>query len=257
MRNFKQDEFMLDILNINWTETVQVENNDANHCFDRFYNTLNRIIDKHIPFRKVTKKEYKQRFKPWITNEILKKMKQRDKLFKIYTRLKNHNRRNDLHMQYKQLRNNILEMTRISKKEFYKNYFENNNRNLRKVWQGIREIINVKSKHSDLPTCISSDNSFISCPKQISNEFNEYFSNIAANTLKGRKFKGYEKGYGDFRSYMPTPEPDSITLHTVTADDIFYTINKLDVTKGTGPCSIPTKILKLISLEISEPLSWI
>ena len=58
-------------------------------------------------------------------------------------------------------------------------------------------------------------------------------------------------------SYMPPPEPDSITLHTVTADDIFYIINKFDETKGTGPCSIPTKILKLISLEISEPLPLI
>ena len=90
MRNFKQDEFILDILDINWAETIQVENNDANHSFDRFYNTLIRIIDKHIPLRKVTKKEYKQRLKPWITNVILKKMKQRDKLFKIYTKLKNH-----------------------------------------------------------------------------------------------------------------------------------------------------------------------
>ena len=74
-----------------------------------------------------------------------------------YIRLKNHIRRNDLHTQYKQLRNKVLEMIRINKKEFYKNYFENNNKNLRKVWQGIREIINVKSKHSDLPTCISTD----------------------------------------------------------------------------------------------------
>ena len=38
MRNFKQDEFILDILDINWAETIQVENNDANYLFDRFYN---------------------------------------------------------------------------------------------------------------------------------------------------------------------------------------------------------------------------
>ena len=56
MRNYKQDEFLLDILDINWPETILVENNDANYSFDRFYNTLNRIIDKHIPLRKVTKK---------------------------------------------------------------------------------------------------------------------------------------------------------------------------------------------------------
>ena len=56
---------------------------------------------------------------------------------------------------------------------------------------------------------------------------------------------------------MPPPDPDYIILRNVTPDDIFYIINNFDETKGTGPCSIPSKIVKLISLEISEPLSLI
>ena len=141
-------------------------------------------------------------------------MKQRDKLFKIYINLKNHERKNDLHMQYKQLRNKVLEMIRTKKKEFYKNYFEQNNGNLRKVWQGIREIINVKTKRSDIPTCISSDDNITTCPKEISNKFNDYFSNIAENIIKERKSN----------SYMPPP-PGSIFLHSTTPIDVFCIIN--------------------------------
>ena len=133
MRNFKQDNFILDILEVNWSDTVQIEGNDANLSFDRFYNTIDRIFDKHMPLRKLTKSEYKQKFKPWINNVILRKIKQRDKLFKVFIRLKNHERKDDIHQQYKLLRNNILEMTRNSKNFFYKNYFETNNKNLRKV----------------------------------------------------------------------------------------------------------------------------
>ena len=82
------------------------------------------------------------------------------------------------------LRNEIVALTRTKRKQFYKNYFEENNKNLRKVWQGIRQIINVKSKQSDIPTSITVNNKQITNPKDISNSFNNYYSNVAENILK-------------------------------------------------------------------------
>ena len=117
---------MLDILSIDWSESVQLESNDANHSFDKFYNTMSRCIDKHMPLRKMTKQEYKQKFKPWVTNEILRKLKQMNNLIRIYIKLQNHERKNDIHLQCKRLRNDILEMIRTSRKNFYKKYFESN-----------------------------------------------------------------------------------------------------------------------------------
>ena len=58
-------------------------------------------------------------------------------------------------------------------------------------------------------------------------------------------------------NYLPAPEPNSIAFQPIDGDDIFYIINTFNENKGTGPCSIPTRILKLISLEISRPLAWI
>ena len=116
-------------------------------------------------------------------------------------------------------------MTRTSKNKFYKSYFENNNKNLRKIWQGIREIINIKSKHSDIPTCITSDNNLITCPKTVRNKFSDYFSNIAENILNERKYEGHKEGYGYFLSYMPPPEPDSITMHAVSSEDVSHIIS--------------------------------
>ena len=53
-----------------------------------------------------------------------------------------------IHNEYKTLRNQILDLTKKSKPNFYQNYFNENNSNLRKVWQGIKEIINIKSKNN-------------------------------------------------------------------------------------------------------------
>ena len=36
----------------------------------------------------------------------------------------------------------------------YINFFDENYTNLRKVWQGIKEIINLKSKNCATPTCL-------------------------------------------------------------------------------------------------------
>ena len=47
---------------------------------------------------------------------------------------------------YKTYRNSIVELTKKSKLNYYKNYFSQNSNNLRKVWKGIKGIINVKQK---------------------------------------------------------------------------------------------------------------
>ena len=82
------------------------------------------------------------------------------------------------------MKNNLNEIIRISKKMYYEKYFTTNNNNLKKIWLGIKEIINVKSKNYDIPTCIQVDNHNIIDPSKICNSFNDYFSNIADDILK-------------------------------------------------------------------------
>ena len=69
--------------------------------------------------------------KPWITKEVKKKIKKRDKLHKKYIKKLNMSRGSeeendeaeDLRSQYKTLRNHILSTTRSDKKQWYKEFF--------------------------------------------------------------------------------------------------------------------------------------
>ena len=45
-------------------------------------------------------------------------------------------------------------LTRSGKKAYYQKYFAENKNNLQKIWKGIKEIINIKSKNFDYPTCL-------------------------------------------------------------------------------------------------------
>ena len=91
-KNFKDNEdFMLfreDFLEINWLEKLEIERQDANHSFNKFYEQIEKLMDKYLPLKKISKKDHKRKYKPWITNGILASMKRRDKLFGKYIKTK-------------------------------------------------------------------------------------------------------------------------------------------------------------------------
>ena len=104
-KNFDEESFILDILDVNWKETIKTENNDPNFSFNEFENKVNSIIDKHIPLRKLTKQEIKQHFKPWITLGIRNSIKRRDTLHRKFTETNDKDVKNDYLVKYKKLRN--------------------------------------------------------------------------------------------------------------------------------------------------------
>ena len=75
-------------------------------------------------------------------------------------------------------------MTRIGKKSYYQKYFAENKDNLQKIWKGIKEIINIKSKNFDYPTCLQVGDINITDPTAITNYFNDYFTSIADEIMK-------------------------------------------------------------------------
>ena len=249
-KNFNQELFLQEINQINWDEVLQANKRDSNYSFNSFYDKIESILDKHMPKRKITKEEFKQRYKPWITFGLLSSMKRRDKLLKKYIRIKNHTNKQIAHNDYKTLRNQILELTKASKNLFYQNYFTENNNNLRKVWQGIKEVINIKSKSHDIPVNVKQNNNILTNPKAVSNEFNDYFSSIAENILQKRNYTGD----GNFEKYMPPPCKHSLFLTETDAEEVKLLIKGFNVNKATGPCSIPPKILNMICDSIANPI---
>ena len=57
--NFKKEDFILDLLDIDWNTTLQTNKNDPDFSFNQFYEKINCIIDNHLPPKKASKKELK------------------------------------------------------------------------------------------------------------------------------------------------------------------------------------------------------
>ena len=146
---------------------------------------------------------------------------------------------------------NMFSLTiRPSRTNYFSNYFQRHTRNTRKRWQGVRKIISLKSSSSTKPISLEIDGTVTSDPFQVANFFNSFFSSVAESVRS--KIPKSDKHFSEF---LQNQNPDSFFLAPVTPDEVSKLIQSLSPSKSSGPISIPTKILKLLSTEISNPLS--
>ena len=153
---------------------------------------------------------------------------------------------------YKELRNQIVTLCRLSKKLHYQKFFTEKANNIKNTWKGIKSIINIWSNTKNVPTSLLVNNRVNSDPTKIANTFNNYFSSIAGN-LQGEI---YHNGQ-DFNNYLKYSNEYNFFMNPTDKYEIVDIINNLNVNTSTGPHSIPNYILQLIRVNIAEPLSEI
>ena len=153
--------------------------NDPNESYSFFHQKLKLFYDKAFPLKLLTIKENKQKTKPWLTQGLLKSLKTKDKMYK--KSIKTPSTENKF--KFKQYRNKLNHLLRITKKIYYKSKFEAIKNNTRQTWALINEVINKKRSASILPDAFVHDNEEITDPVKIANNFNEYFTNYHSSSL--------------------------------------------------------------------------
>ena len=84
--NFNEEDFKTELCELDWSFVT--DKNDINLLlWDLHF--INKILDKHVPIKKVKKWKNKIISKPWITRCIKTWTKKRDKLFKQMIKAKN------------------------------------------------------------------------------------------------------------------------------------------------------------------------
>ena len=116
-------------------------------------------------------------------------------------------RKNELHAQYKLLRNRIVSLIKISKKDHYNKYFAENSKDIRKTWNGIKSIINIHNNKKGQPYSMLIDKELNSNPTSIANGFNEYFSDIAQNLQENIYTAG-----SNYSDYLKNPSTSFLSL---------------------------------------------
>ena len=113
-KHFNEWKFEEALTNSDWDCKLSLDQNDSGLLMNNLYNNTIYLLDEFAPDRKLTKKEYELKSKPWISNEILTTIYEREKLLYKYSNAKDLNRKVNFLKEYKILRNTVTQKKRDS-----------------------------------------------------------------------------------------------------------------------------------------------
>ena len=225
---------------------------DSNFSLNSFKDTIYEVLDKHMPLKKANKKELKLEAKPWITPGILISIKRRDQLLNKYIKAPEGEHKNELHKQYKILRNKIVALLRLSKNQHYRSYFRSNSTDIKKTWKGIKSIINLRTASNNLPTTMLINNANESDPTKLAEGFNSHYATVAKK-LQDNIYSNNT----DFKKYLSNRIDSNFLFRSADTEEILRIISSFVNSKASGPNSIPTEVLKLLAPIFCFPLKEI
>ncbi|CAC5387236.1 unnamed protein product [Mytilus coruscus] len=127
--------------------------------------------DKCIPNKIITVRKDQP---PWLTNEIKKKIRKKNRIHKIAKRRNNSNDWN----KFKKIRNEVTNLVRKSKEDFnnslIKKVIDNNSSN-KNWWKIVNQITGMKSRDTSIPPLLIND-SLIFDDIDKANEINDFFA---------------------------------------------------------------------------------
>ena len=248
-RNFNKREFGEELANIDWSDTIG-ETSDADLSYTNFYKKIEGILDEMAPYRKMTQKEIKLEQMPWITRGILVSMRVRDTLYKSWSREKDVQFKSQIFDLYKRYRNMIVTLLRKSKANYYSHFFLQHQSNVKKTWDGIRNLINVSKKKNSSPTKLFYKNEEKVTNVTMAESLNDFFVNIGSSVEAK-----IPKSPKHFYSFLGSPNNKSIFLKPCTPTGILEIINSMKSSKSCGPNSISTNLLIEFSQVLVYPLT--
>ena len=241
------EKLVNDVQIIDWSE-VLVSELDPSSMFHLFYDQISAIIDKQIPFKQITRKEVKLRSKPWITPAIKRSIQVKNKWHRKFLKTKSIYYFN----KFKYDRNKLNHLLKLSKKQYYNNFFLDNKYNTKNLWHAIKQIVHFKPQSSHQFVKIIENGQEITNPKLVVNAFNNHFANIGNELLA--KIPNVQNSPLD---YLPAPLNNTFVVFPTTCQEIEDIISSFKTGKATGPCSIPINVLKVLKYVISTPLELI
>lgn len=227
----------------NWAQFYELK--DVNLAAEKFVDIVKENMQQSTIIQRIKKKETKR--SSWITNGLVRSINKRDELYKKYKRKPDNTVAKNQFLTY---RNQLTNLLRITKIEYYKNKIKENDKDPKKLWDTVKEIGNEKQKDTIIKEIKNELSKTVHNKKEIANTFNNYYSKVGKNLAN--------------QIVAPlTPYPSSNTIKTtffLTPTDkkeIVDTIKTLKKNKTPGIDMIRAETLKEISNEIAEPLTYL
>ena len=232
------------------TLTIKLSENPATNIHNKFEmlnETLKEIVDENIPIRKLTKKEFNLKHKPWLNKDLIKASKYKNKLYKKLIKI--NFKDTELHKKYKNYRNKLAHRIDAAKKQHYQKQLHKFKNDTKQTWNTINKIIGKNKNPTELPSKLRIKNKIYSEPQQICNLLNEHFSEM------GKHDNNNEINFNCVNSYLDHSQSDSIFFYETTPEELSIIIQNLKNKNSQGPDEVPISVVKKLNLLICPILA--
>ena len=253
LKNYDQDTFRENLRGTDWSPVTS--SFDSNVIWEIFSTIFNQKIDEVAPPKE---SRIKNRTEPWINNEILELMRERDKV--LYH--SNRNKANtELRENFNKLRNEVINKCRQAKNSYFSNKIEEHKDNSNQLWKHLKKLgYSHKSKgNSNIVLDINNEKCYDS--KTIVEHINDFYINVAAKLVSKLPIipKVYDVSSQLFKNYYYSKNivPKSKKITPVTEAFVLKELLNLNPNKSTGIDNIQAKFLKDGAHEIKGVITHI
>lgn len=243
IKSIDNDKLNVKLSNTSWNSVYTAA--DVESATKKFVEIITQIVEECTITKKIKRKNNKKT--KWITNGILKSVNRKNEMFKLLKRTPNNL---ELKQQYTEYKNKLTNVIKKTKQNYYQNLINEKRSNTKELWKVVQEITKSNLKTNDITSLKNERGEIITDLKEITNEFNETFTNMGKNLAK--KIKTNKKS--KFNKQLSI---NSLALLPTDSEEIKTIINQLKNNKSPGIDNLKAETLKPIALHLIEPLVYI
>ena len=225
-RNFVREDFQNALTELNWDEFYQSTNPEQ--CWVILEEAIRNVLDAMCPLKDFRVKEIRE---PWITDEILEEINDKDHLLKIAKATGNEEDWKVAKVE----RNRVGKMLRNAKAEFVKEQQRELSGDPRKFWKSVSTIVPGKKQHQGSINLVDHSTGKELSREEVPNHINQFFSSIGAklaiNNNENWKFFGEKV------------DEDCPELRT-DYEQVLKLCKEINTTKSSGIQDISSKVFK-------------
>ena len=226
-----KNNFFRLIKNCNWNTFLETTN--VNEALGIFYKHYKECPTNAFPLISLSLAKAKQ--KPWISEELMHKIRKKNKLYKEMSEsptLENKKR-------FRELRNKVTNQLKREHGAYYQEIINSEKKTLKSLWNIFGKVVNT-AKNREKPKIreLKVNNKIINDDQEIADTLNKYFSCI------GKKLADkHDNDYNKFKKYLGTEVTESIELRSTTTLEVFEIIGRLKK-KSSGADDVHPQLLK-------------
>ena len=226
---------------------------DVNQAWKSFRSAFTGVLDSVAPLKEI---RIKQNSEPWMTQEILENIRERDSWLRKFKKDKTIL---DYYSNYSRLRNKVQRDIKKAKREYMKSKIDENKNDSKRLWETLKSLGYDNKSKSSANTVLDVDGIKIHDSKEVADHFNKFFTEVAEK-LVGKLPEpsgAFDVDSDNFKSFYSHIPPDSFKLHEISEDFVFKELSTLNVNKSTGLDGLPARFLRDAAEVIKGPITHI